>query len=146
MSSEDESGDVPPTNEGQFTERIFSNKGMRGFLIVDHSANLRKNSKISAIWHHGDERRRLDDKSMGKYWRCAYCTGKPTVLKVDGGNGGQTTYALTHLKNKHKIDCAIDEDAIPSSIAALGATASAGAQIISTVATKAVREAYGDQI
>ena len=60
---------------------------------------------------------------------------------MDGGNGGQTTYALTHLKNKHRIDCAIDEDAIPSSIAALGATASAGAQIISTVATKAVREA-----
>jgi hypothetical protein len=146
MSSEDESGYVPPTNEGQLTERIFSNKGMREFLIVDHSANLRKNSKISVIWHHGDERRRLDDKSMGKYWRCAYCTGKPTVLKVDGGNEGQATYALTHLKNKHRIDCTIDEDTIPSSIATLGATASPGAQIISTVATKAVCEAYGDQI
>jgi hypothetical protein len=48
---------------------------------------------------------------------------------------------LTHLKNKRRIDCAIDEDAIPSSIAALGVTASAGAQIISIVATKAVREA-----
>jgi hypothetical protein len=65
---------------------------------------------------------------------------------VDGGNGGQATYALTYLKNKRRIDCAIDEDTIPSSIAVLGATASAGAQIISTVATKAVREAYGDQI
>jgi hypothetical protein len=93
MSSEDESGDVVPIpsssvnpNEEQLTERIFSNKGMREFLIVDHSANLRKNSKISAIWHHGDERRRLNNKSIGKYWRCIYCTGKPIILKIDGGN------------------------------------------------------------
>jgi hypothetical protein len=64
---------------------------------VAHTANLRKNSKISAIWHHGGERRRLDDDSMARYWRCAHCTGSATVLKVDG-NGGQTTHALLHLK------------------------------------------------
>ena len=118
-SSEDDSSvDVPIPNsatlpdEGEHTERIFINKGPREFLVVDHTANLRKNTKISPIWHHGDERRRLDDNSMGKYWRCAYCTGKATILKVDGGNGGQTSYASAHLKNKHRIDCAHDDDAI----------------------------------
>jgi hypothetical protein len=59
---------------------------------MDHTADLRKNSKISVIWHHGGERRRLDDDSMTRYWRYTYCTGSATVLKVDG-NGGQTTHA-----------------------------------------------------
>jgi hypothetical protein len=48
----------------QHTERILTKKGLREFLIVDHTANVHKNSKISAIWHHGSERRRLDDKSL----------------------------------------------------------------------------------
>jgi hypothetical protein len=59
------------------------------------------------------------------------------------GNGGQTTYALKHLKNKHNIDCKADDQAIPSGRAAFAATASAGSSAIATVATKAVREAYG---
>jgi hypothetical protein len=63
---------------------------------VDHTANLRKNSKISPIWEHGGERRRFDDNSMARYWRCAYCKGTATVLKVDG-NGGQTTHALAAM-------------------------------------------------
>ena len=133
-SSEDDFGvDVPAPNsatlpdEGQYTERIFTNKGPREFLVVDHTTNLRKNIKISPIWHHGDERRRLNNKSMGKYWRCAYCTGKATILKVDGGNRGQTSYILVYLKNKHRINCALDNDTILSSIVALGASASAGA-------------------
>lgn len=60
---------------------------------------------------------------------------------MDGGNRRQTTHTLIDSKNKHRIDCTVDEDAIPSSIVALGATASVGVQIISTVTTKAVREA-----
>jgi hypothetical protein len=83
----------------QRTERILTKKGLREFLVVDHTANVRKNSKISAIWHHGGERRRLDDKSLHRYWRCAYCIGSATVLKVDGNCGGQTTYALAQLRN-----------------------------------------------
>jgi hypothetical protein len=47
-----------------------------------------KISKTSAIWHHSGERRRLDDHSMERYWRCAYCKGSATILKVAGGNGG----------------------------------------------------------
>jgi hypothetical protein len=145
MSSSDESGiDQPipssstlPEKE-RHTERVLGKRGLQEFLVVDHTANLRKNTKISAIWHHGGERRRLDDDSMARYWRCSYCTGRATVLKVDG-NGGQTTYALTHLKNKHNIDCKADDSVIPSAMA----TVSAGASIAATVATKAVREAYG---
>jgi hypothetical protein len=63
------------------------------------------------------------------------------LLKVDG-NGGQTTHALLHLKNKHNIDCKADDEAVPFNIAGFSATASAGALAIATVISKAVREAY----
>ena len=53
-------------------------------------------------------------------------------MRVDG-NGGQTTYALSHLKNKHNIDCRADDSAIPSTIASFSITASAGASIAATV-------------
>src|SRR3954452_7693105 len=58
-SCEDESGTGVPipsssTNpdKGQHTERVFTNKGVREFLVIEHTANLRNNTKISAIWHH----------------------------------------------------------------------------------------------
>jgi hypothetical protein len=76
---------------------------------------------------------------MTRYWRCTYCTGSATLLKVDW-NGGQTIHALKHLKNKHNVDCKADDQAIPSGIAAFAATASAGSSAIATVATQAVRE------
>jgi hypothetical protein len=97
MSSNDQSGidqsPAPPPlssipDRENHIERVINSRGIRTFLVVDHTADLRKNSKISAIWHHGGERRRLDDDNMTRYWRCAYCTGGATVLKVDG-NGGR---------------------------------------------------------
>jgi hypothetical protein len=153
MSSDDQSGidQSPPSSpppppssvpdKEKHIERIINNRGLRTFLVVDHTANLRKNTKIFAIWHYGGERRRLDDDSMARYWRCAYCIGSVTVLKVDG-NGGQTTHALLHLKNKYNIDCKADDDAVSSNIAAFSATAFAGALAVITIASKAVREAY----
>jgi hypothetical protein len=100
MSSSDESGiDQPipssstlPDRE-RHTERVLGKRGLEEFLVVDHTANPRKNATISLIWHHGGERRRVDDDSMARYWRYSYCTGRATVLKVDR-NGRQTTYAL----------------------------------------------------
>jgi hypothetical protein len=78
MASSDESGTEKVIasssalpNKERHTERVLGKKGLREFLVVEHTANLRKNSKISAIWHHGEERRRLDDDSMARYWRCA---------------------------------------------------------------------------
>jgi hypothetical protein len=149
MSSDDQSGidqssSLPPSSvpdKEMPIERIISNRGLRTYLVVDYTANLRKNSKISAIWHYGGERRRLDDDSMARYWRCAYCIGSATVLKVDG-NKGQTTHALLHLKNKHNIDCKADDDAVSSNITAFSATASAGASAIIIIASKAVRKTY----
>jgi hypothetical protein len=71
MSSSDESDTdqaIPPVsaipNKERHTERVIGRRGLREFLVVDHTANLRKNSKISPIWEHGGERRRLDDNSM----------------------------------------------------------------------------------
>jgi hypothetical protein len=69
-------------------ERLHTRNGTRQFLVVDHSANQRSGSKISAIWDHGGERRRLDDKSIGRYWRCRHCR-TTTVLKVDEGGKGE---------------------------------------------------------
>jgi hypothetical protein len=54
-------------NQEEHIERIVNNRGLGTFLIVGHTANLRKNSKISAIWHHGGGCRRLDDNSMTRY-------------------------------------------------------------------------------
>jgi hypothetical protein len=51
----------------QYTERILIKKGLREFLVVNHTANIRKNSKISAIWYYRGERHRLDDKSLYRY-------------------------------------------------------------------------------
>ena len=120
MSSSDESGidqavsssSTLPDRE-RHTKRVLGKRGLQEFLVVDHTANLRKNTKISPIWHHGGERRRLDNNSMARYWRYTYYIGRATVLKVDG-NSGQITYALTNLKNKHNIDCKADDSAIPS--------------------------------
>ena len=111
----------------QHTERVFTNKGVREFLVIEHTANLRNNIRTSAIQYYRDKRRRLNDKSIEKYWRYAYYIGKATVVKIDGENREQTSYILAHLKNKHKIDYALDNTAILSSITALGVTASAGA-------------------
>src|SRR5277367_6026488 len=70
MSSSDESGtDLPSSssstfpNKERYTERILGRRGCREFLIVDHTANRRKNSKVSAIWRYGQEWRHLDEPS-----------------------------------------------------------------------------------
>jgi hypothetical protein len=151
MSTSDaESGTDLPTSSNsalpdqeRHTERVISRTGVREFLVVEHTANVRKNTKISAIWHHGGERRRLDDHSMERYWRCVYCRGSATILKVVGGNGGQTAYALAHLKNKYQVGCNADDKALPSSIVNFQAIVSAGASAVAIITSKAVREAYG---
>ena len=82
QSGIDESPPLPPSSipgQEKPIERIINNRGIRTFLVMDHTANLRKNSKISAIWYHGGERRRLDDDSMTRYWRCAHCTGSAQI-------------------------------------------------------------------
>jgi hypothetical protein len=143
--SVDQSSSLPSSSSvpdnGKHIKRIVDGRGLRTFLIVDYTANLRKNSKISAIWRHGGERRRLDDNNIKRYWRCTYCIDSTTILKIDR-NKGQTTYALQHFKNKHNIDCKADNEVIPSSIAAFLVTASADALAVVIIATKAVREAY----
>ena len=48
---------VPDTEN--HIERIIHNRGLRTFLVVDHTANLRKGTKVSAIWYLGGEREYL---------------------------------------------------------------------------------------
>jgi hypothetical protein len=125
----------PPISQNGDIEYVGSRKGPRQFLVVDHTANQRSGSKISMIWHHGNERRRLDDSSMERYWRCALCKGA-TILKIREGGGGQTSYALRHLKKKHNIE--IEEDLPESSASSsiFNTAASFAGSTIASVATK----------
>jgi hypothetical protein len=92
MSFDDQSGiNQSPTlhppsssvpDKEKHMERIINNRGLRTFFVMGHTANLRKNSKISAIQYHVGERRCFDDNSMTRYLRCAHCTGGAD------GNGG----------------------------------------------------------
>jgi len=45
-------------------------------MIVNHTANQRNGSEVSKIWQHGGERRRVDDDTMDRHWRCGYCSNK----------------------------------------------------------------------
>ena len=117
MSTSDvESGtDLPSSSNSalpsqeRHTERVVSQNGMREFLVIEHTANVRKNSKILAIWHHGGERRRLDDHSMERYWRCAYCKGSATILKVTGGNGGEKCFGNEDHRSMRMSTVVVEE-------------------------------------
>ena len=75
----------------------------RRYLKVDQSANKRNGSKVSKIWQHGGERRRIDDGTMDRYWRCGHCDNK-RILKCPETGRGATSYPIRHLKNRHFID------------------------------------------
>ena len=81
------------------------------FLIVGHTANIIARVKVSGIWPHGGERRRTDEGSWDRYWRCGHCKGRKP-FKVAEHVGGATSYAIRHLRNKHNIDIRADEMAI----------------------------------
>src|SRR5436305_13904420 len=55
MSSDNESDDnqTDLVDVEQHTERVLGRKGLRQFLVVDRTANLRQNSRMSGIWLHG---------------------------------------------------------------------------------------------
>jgi hypothetical protein len=74
---------------------------------------------------------------MARYWRCAHYK-VATVLKVrEGGGGGQTSYAIRHLKNKHGITLEEDEVIIPiSSPLIFVSVAGLTGTIIAHIATK----------
>jgi hypothetical protein len=88
---------------------------------------------VSGIWHHGGERRRTDNGSWDRYWRCGHCT-KKKLFKISEHTGGATSYAVRHLRNKHNVDVGADEVAIPSKLPSLFSSATTAA----TAATAAV--------
>jgi hypothetical protein len=71
----------PVSNDPTFE---LSRNGTR-FLIVDHTANQRHGSKASGIWLHGGERRRCENGSMDRYWRCGHCTIQKTLKVPETG-------------------------------------------------------------
>jgi hypothetical protein len=112
------------------------------FLIVDHTANQRNGSEISRIWQHGGERRRVDDGSMDRYWRCGHCNNK-RILKCPKTGRGATSYPIRHLKNRHFIDLTADHQALPLQPTSFfgtvaGAAASAAASAVTQTAGKLI--------
>jgi DNA-directed RNA polymerase subunit RPC12/RpoP len=81
-------------------------------MIVDHTANQRNGSGLSKIWQHGGERRRVDDGSMDRYWRCGHCNNK-RILKCPETGKEAPSYPIRHLKNRHFIDLNADHQALP---------------------------------
>jgi hypothetical protein len=84
-------------------------------MIVDHTANQRNGSEVSKICQHGGERRRVDDGSMDRYWRCGHCkNSSKRILKCPENGGRATSYSIRHLKNRHFIDLNADHQAFLS--------------------------------
>ena len=98
-------------------------------MIVDHTTNQRNGSEISKIWQHGGERRRVDDGTMDRYWRCGHCNNK-RILKCPETGRGATSYPIRHLKNRHFIDLNADHQALPLQLTSFfGTVAGAAASI-----------------
>jgi hypothetical protein len=109
-------------------------RGSRGeqFLIVNHTANQRNGSEVSKIWFHGGERRRMDNRSNDRYWRCSHCKYK-RYLKISEARGGATSHAVRHLKNYHYLNLDADEQAIPvRPISLFNNVATAAAAVVTT--------------
>jgi hypothetical protein len=96
-----------PTNDPAFK----SYKGQQ-FAIVDHTANIRNGSEVSKIWSYGFERRRVDDGTFDRYWRCGHCPHKKILKCVEGG-GKKTSYPIRYLRNRYFIDLNTDNQALP---------------------------------
>jgi hypothetical protein len=73
----------PPFNDPNYE----TYKHGQQFLIIDHTANQRNCSEISKIWQHGGERRRVDDGTMDRYWRCGHCNNKRILKCPETGRG-----------------------------------------------------------
>src|SRR3954454_1084391 len=110
-------------------------------MIVDHTAHQRNGSEISKIWQHDGERRRVDDGTMDRYWRCGHCNNK-RILKCPETGRGATGYPIRHLKSRHFIDLNADHQALPLQPTSFGTVAGAAA----SAATAAVTQTAGKLI
>jgi hypothetical protein len=69
------------------------------FLLVDHTANRRKSSTVSKIWHHGQDYISQRNPSLHA-WRCGLCDKNWfAVLR-----NTSTSDALRHLQGIHGLD------------------------------------------
>jgi hypothetical protein len=68
------------------------------FLIDGHTANQRNGSEVSKIWQRGGERRRVEDGTMDRYWRCGHCSNKRTF---DSATGKGHTCVIVYLSEEN---------------------------------------------
>src|SRR5207248_11773751 len=50
---------------------------------------------VSKTWFHGGERRRMDDGSNDRYWRCSHCKHKRYLKISEEGLVEEGTYSTT---------------------------------------------------
>lgn len=77
------------------------------WIPIDHTANCKRGSKVSAIWEHGGEYVAMCDPMGPHRWVCDHCNsaGRSVVLQ----QGRQTSNIIRHLRTHHKIDIVKDE-------------------------------------
>ena len=85
----------PPFNDPNYE----TYKHGQQFLIVDHTANQRNGSEISKLWQHGGERRRVDDGTMDRYWRCGHCNNKRILKCPETGKGATFNSKVSNKVN-----------------------------------------------
>ena len=81
----------PPFNDPNYE----TYKHGQQFMIVDHTANQRNSSDISRIWQHGGERRRVDDGTMDRRWRCGHCNKRRILKRPETGRGATSIAGST---------------------------------------------------
>src|SRR6266516_3931222 len=84
---------IDPFNNSNYE----SYKRGQQFLIVDHTANQRKDSEVFKIWQHDGERRQVNDDLMNRYWRYNLCSNK-RILKYLETDRKVISYPVRHLK------------------------------------------------
>ena len=63
----------------------------RKYLVINQTANMRQNSKVSKIWQHGKELRALNTPNLDKYWLYNLCLPAKQLYKVSSNRGNNTT-------------------------------------------------------
>ena len=87
----------PPNASKQAQPHPNRRIGADTWIWIDHTANLRRGSKISPIWRHGKEYINMSDPDSHR-WFCSKCN--KSIMIQDSKS---TSNIRRHLKNSHGI-------------------------------------------
>ena len=76
------------------------------WMYIEHQANVKRNSKISGIWEHGEEYINMSEPDSHHRWFCNHC--KNSIRLHDSKT---TSNVKRHLKRTHGIKINRTEEA-----------------------------------